>query len=165
MNTLEKTNIKQSNKLGFTKDEGSELAISLKQLLANYQVFYHKLRRFHWNVEGNDFFELHEEFEKEYNTTKTNIDIIAERIRVFGIKPMLSLNDIMESSKIEEPKETLSATSMVTEILKDFEILHENMLEALRVSLDIGDNVTEQILTDFMRHIETRNWMFTSWCK
>ena len=26
-----------------------------------------KLRNFHWNVEGSDFFELHEEFENEYN--------------------------------------------------------------------------------------------------
>ena len=39
-------------------------------------MHYHKLRNFHWNVDGADFFELHQEFEDEYNTVKENIDIL-----------------------------------------------------------------------------------------
>ena len=55
--------------------ETAEIVVSLNTLLANYQVFYNKLRNFHWNIEGPEFFELHEEFENEYNTVKENIDI------------------------------------------------------------------------------------------
>lgn len=59
------------------------LVNKLNALLANYHVFYQKLRNFHWNVKGDDFFDQHEKFEQYYDTTKLNIDVIAERIRVW----------------------------------------------------------------------------------
>ncbi|TXN35216.1 DNA starvation/stationary phase protection protein [Flagellimonas hymeniacidonis] len=156
---------KEFKKLGFTYLETAEIVVHLNTLLANYQVHYNKLRNFHWNVEGPEFFELHEEFENEYNTVKENIDIVAERIRVFGIKPNFTLKKTLELSEIKETERNVSAIEMVREILKDFEILHENMMSALGASLDIGDIATEQILTDFLRALEKRNWMFTSYLK
>ena len=67
--TLTKENIKKPfKKLGFTYLDTAEIVINLKQLLADYQVHYHRLRNFHWNVEGADFFENEKEntFELEY---------------------------------------------------------------------------------------------------
>ncbi len=156
---------KEFKKLGFTYLETAEIVVNLNTLLANYQVFYNKLRNFHWNIEGPEFFELHEEFENEYNTVKKNIDIVAERIRVFGIKPNFTLKKTLELSEIREDGKNLSAIEMVREVLKDFEILHENMMSALGASLDTGDVATEQMLTDFLRALEKRNWMFTSYLK
>ena len=159
-------NRKPFRKLGFTYLETAEIVVALNQLLANYQVQYHKLRNFHWNIEGQDFFELHQEFENEYNSVKSNIDIIAERIRVFGLKPSMSMGEILDLSEIKEVKsDKMSAIGMTTEVLKDFDILHDKMLDVVNAALDAGDNVTEQIVTDFMRNLEKRNWMFTSWCK
>ena len=37
----------------------SNVVASLKQLLADYQVFYTNLRGFHWNIKGHGFFVLH----------------------------------------------------------------------------------------------------------
>lgn len=159
-------NRKPFKKLGFTFLETAEIVVALNQLLANYQVQYHKLRNFHWNIEGRDFFELHQEFQNEYNTVKLNIDIIAERIRVFGLKPSMSMTEILALSEIKEVKtDNMSAIGMTTEVLKDFDILHNKMLDVVNAALDAGDNVTEQIVTDFMRNLEKRNWMFTSWGK
>ncbi|MEO2053263.1 MAG: Dps family protein [Allomuricauda sp.] len=160
-----KTKNKSFKKLGFTYLETAEIVVTLNTLLANYQVFYNKLRNFHWNVEGPDFFELHEAFEDEYNVTKKNIDIVAERIRAFGIKPHFTMTKTMELSQIKEPSKELSALEMVREVLKDFEILHNNMLDGINASLETGDVVTEQILTDFLSYLEKRNWMFTSYLK
>ena len=152
-------------KLGFNYSEKEEISVALIQLLTNYEVQYLKLRNFHWNVEGPDFFELHEEFEKDYNAIKSNIDTIAERMRVFGIKPKLTMEFIMEKSTIKEPKKELSAIDMVREILKDFEILHKNMLDVVNISLKNGDVATEHMITRFIEQLEKRNWMYTSWCK
>ena len=41
----------------------SNVVASLKQLLADYQVFYTNLRGFHWNIKGHGFFVLHGKFE------------------------------------------------------------------------------------------------------
>ncbi len=156
---------KEFKKLGFTYLETAEIVVHLNTLLANYQIHYNKLRNFHWNIEGPEFFELHEEFENEYNTVKKNIDIIAERIRVFGIKPNFTLKKTLKLSQIKETEQNLSAIEMVRQVLQDFEILHENMMSALGASLDTGDIATEQMLTDFLRALEKRNWMFTSYLK
>jgi starvation-inducible DNA-binding protein len=157
---------KPFKKLGFTYLETAEIVVKLNELMANYFVHYNKLRNFHWNVEGQDFFELHQEFENEYNSVKKNIDIIAERIRVFGIKPSMTIPEILEISEIKEVKANqMTPMAMVTDLLKDFDILHHKMLDVINAALETGDNVTEQIVTDFMRGLEKRNWMLTSWCK
>ena len=162
-NTID--NNKTYKKLGFTYLETAEIVVHLNTLLANYQVFYNKLRNYHWNIEGPDFFELHEQFEIEYNTVQKNIDILAERIRVFGIKPNFTLKKTLELSKIEESEEKTAALEMVREVLQDYEVLHNTMISAIGAALDTGDIATEQMLTDFLRNLEKRNWMFTSFLK
>jgi len=162
---LSTNNNKSYKKLGFTYLETAELVINLKRLLANYQVHYHNLRNFHWNVEGPEFFELHEEFENEYNQVQEQIDEIAERIRVFGLKPSMSLRETLQMSDIREAKEGLTALEMVRFVLKDFGIMHQSMLDVINAALENGDTVTEQMITKFMNRLEKRNWMFTAWCK
>lgn len=156
---------KTFKKLGFTYLETAEIVVSLNTLLANYQVFYNKLRNFHWNIEGPDFFELHEEFENEYNTVKENIDVVAERIRVFGVKSNFTFKKTLELSKIKEQEKEISALEMVREVLHDYEILHDSMLDAVNASLETGDVVTENMITGFMSELEKRHWMFTSFLK
>ena len=169
-----KTENKTFKKLGFTYLETAEIVVNLNTLLANYQVFYNKLRNFHWNVEGPEFFELHEEFEKEYNQVQKNIDTIAERIiplvneariPVFGVKPNFTLEKTLELSKIKEDKKNLSAIEMIREILRDYEILHNSMLDGINASLETGDVATERMLTNFIQELEKRNWMLTSYLK
>ena len=156
---------KTFKKLGFTYLETAEIVVSLNTLLANYQVFYNKLRNFHWNIEGPEFFELDEEFENEYKTVKENIDIVAERIRVFGVKSNFSLKKTLELSKIKEQEKNISALEMVREVLHDYEILHDSMLDAVNAALETGDVVTENMLTEFMTALEKRHWMFTAYLK
>ncbi|MEZ5023004.1 MAG: DNA starvation/stationary phase protection protein [Chitinophagales bacterium] len=94
--------MKVYKRLGFTHMETAELVTTLNKLLSNYQVHYQKLRKFHWNVEGQDFFELHEVFEEEYNSVKENIDDVAERIRVFGKFPIATMAGYLNVSEIVE---------------------------------------------------------------
>ncbi|MCX2720385.1 Dps family protein [Lentiprolixibacter aurantiacus] len=165
--TIDKKTIKDKTykKLGFTYLDTADIVVRLKKVLANYQVHYHKLRKYHWNVEGPDFFELHEEFEKDYKDVMQKTDEIAERIRVFGLKPMMNMKDSIELSNIKETKKELSGIAMVREILSDYEIIHDDLLAALKVSLDTGDSATELMLNRFIADLEKRNWMYTSWCK
>ncbi len=152
-------------KLGFTYSETSEIVDVLNNLIANYTVHYHKLRRFHWNVEGPNFFDLHIQFEKEYQKVSETIDIIAERMRVFGVKSNYTLKQLIELSEIKEGDKELTSLQMVEEVLKDFGIIHESLLEAINYALDAGDIATEEILMDLTRDLEKRHWMFTVWTK
>ena len=55
----------------------SNVVASLKQLLADYQVFYTNLRGFHWNIKGHGFFVLHGKFEDMYNNAAEKVDELA----------------------------------------------------------------------------------------
>lgn len=160
-----KTQTKTYKKLGFTYLETAEIVVILNKIIANYIVHYHKLRKFHWNVEGSNFFELHQQFELEYENAKNIIDILAERIRVFGIKVNYTLNQFLELSDIKEDDSELTSLQMVQEVLKDFNIIHDDLLVASNYALNAGDVATEEIIMDIIRDLEKRHWMFTVWTK
>ncbi len=62
------------NSIGLHEGSASQLAEKLNHLLANYQIFYMNVRGYHWNVKGNDFFELHAKFEEFYTDLLTKVD-------------------------------------------------------------------------------------------
>ena len=69
-----------TNAIGLHTASATQLAEHLNILLANYQTFYMNARGYHWNVKGNQFFELHVKFEETYTDLLTKVDEIAERI-------------------------------------------------------------------------------------
>ncbi len=152
-------------KLGYNKSETEKIVKSLNKLLANYHVHYQKLRNFHWNVTGGDFFDLHEKFEELYNESFENIDLIAERIRVFGMTPLSLMKDYLEHSDIKEVGTDLKSAAMVEEVLKDFEILSENMNDCAENVAELGDSATEDMLIAMIKSIELHHWMLTSFLK
>jgi starvation-inducible DNA-binding protein len=154
--------MKTFRKLGFSSVETNEVVAALNILLANYQVHYQKLRDFHWNITGPDFFDLHHQFEVEYNAVKSNIDEIAERIRVFGKTPISTMREYLETSTINEGERGISADQMVAQVLHDFETLMEFMISAIEASNKIGDTSTADMITKMMKRMEKRHWMFTA---
>ena len=52
------------NYLGLDKEKTAKTVSELNILLADYHLYYQKLRNFHWNVIGKNFFDLHEKFEE-----------------------------------------------------------------------------------------------------
>lgn len=158
---------KEANKriyarLGYTKLETAELVDALNKLLANYSVHYQKLRNFHWNVKGADFFDIHENFETQYNAVKVIVDDIAERIRVFGQTPYSTMKEYLQHADIKESGTDLTGLEMVQEILKDYEHLLESMFEIIEITIDIGDSGTEDMIKGFVKGTEKNHWMLTA---
>ncbi|GAB3667421.1 Dps family protein [Echinicola sediminis] len=162
---MQKTEKRIFKKLGYNKEESEKIVGSLNLLLANYHVHYQKLRNFHWNVTGGDFFDLHEKFEELYNEAFENIDLIAERIRVFGMTPLSLIQDYLDHADIKEVGTELSSDNMVREVLSDFEILAENMNDCAENVADLGDSATEDMLIAMIKSIEQHHWMLTSFLK
>ena len=149
-------------KLGWSTEETERIAQVLNDLLANYSVHYQKLRNYHWNVKGSDFFDLHERFEQQYNEARENIDEIAERIRVFSKTPLSTMKDYLETSEIKETGSDLPSDLMVREVLSDFRILLEYMFSVVDVAVDQGDSGTEEMVKKFIHDIEKHHWMLTA---
>jgi starvation-inducible DNA-binding protein len=149
-------------KLGWSSDEIEKISKCLNALLSNYSVHYQKLRNYHWNVKGSDFFDLHEQFELQYNEARDNIDEIAERIRVFGKTPLSTMKDYLDTAEIKETTTDLQSDIMVREVLSDYRILLEYMFTVVDVAVDQGDSGTEEMVKKFIHTIEKHHCMLTS---
>jgi starvation-inducible DNA-binding protein len=149
-------------KLGWTTEETERIAIVLNELLANYSVHYQKLRNYHWNVKGSDFFDLHEQFEQQYEEARENIDVIAERIRVFGKTPLSTMKEYLEIAEIKETGSDLDSEIMVRELLSDYRILLQYMFSVVDVATDQGDSGTEEMIKVFINSIEKHHWMLSA---
>ena len=149
-------------KLGWATDQIDKITQALNALLANYSVHYQKLRNYHWNVKGSDFFDLHENFESQYNQSLLHIDEIAERIRIFGQTPLSTMTDYLLVSKIKETSTSLSSDLMVREILSDFRLLLHYMIEVVEIAGDQHDSGTEDMVKGFIKSIEKHHWMLSA---
>jgi len=151
--------------LGFETKEVDNIVDSLNRLLANYQVHYQKLKNFHWNVEGDRFFEVHEQLELEYDQVKLRIDEIAERVRVFGRKPTSTLKEYLEMSDIQERQEDFPSSQMIGDIIEDMNMLISHLVEAYEAAAEYGDIGTSDMTTRFLKETEQRRWMLSAYNK
>lgn len=154
---------KTHRKLGFTNLESAEVVLNLNQLLSNFQIYFHKLQNFHWNVKGRDFFELHQQFETMYRDTFEKIDEVAERVRVFGKTPTSRIKDNLEKATIKESSTDLSGEFMVRTIVEDMDILLTNMVETTDVASANGDVGTADLMNAYIKELEKDHWMLMSW--
>lgn len=132
----------------------------LTYVLCDAMVLYTKTRKFHWNVSGNSFMELHELFEEHYKVLEKAIDEIAERINKLGTKTPGTMQEFLEMTSLKEsPGRYPSQKEMIRELLKD----HEAVIVQLRQFVDdtdekFGDMGTSDFLTDLLKEHETIAW-------
>ena len=60
--------------LGIKEKDLTEINDLLNHVLADGNVLYIKLRKFHWNLSGDNFMELHQLFEDQYDAIAEAID-------------------------------------------------------------------------------------------
>jgi starvation-inducible DNA-binding protein len=137
----------------------------LNVLLADYHVHYQKLRNFHWNILGKNFFDLHNRFEEMYNETKTKIDEVAERIVTLKYHPISKLSDYIEVSKIKESSPLLSDKEMVLEIISDHKIIIEQLGKIIDRANKASDEGTIEMMGAYIRELEKATWMLNAWSK
>ncbi len=137
----------------------------LNVLLADYHVYYQKLRNFHWNILGKNFFDLHNKFEEMYNDTRLKIDEIAERIVTLKYHPISKLSDYIEVSKIKESSPLLSDYEMVSEIIEDHKIILEQFGKVVDRAEKAKDEGTLDLIGAYIRELEKSTWMLNAWSK
>ncbi len=143
----------------------TELNDSLNALLADYMVFYQKLRNYHWNVAGSEFFKLHEKFEEAYNEASNIVDGLAERILALDGHAYSTLQDFVDNADLNEDPEVPSAEHMVENLVDDIELLNDRVLEAVELAEQHGDRATANLLDDVIDAQEERLWMFKTFLR
>ncbi|MGM0526285.1 MAG: Dps family protein [Pseudomonadota bacterium] len=155
--------MKQLQVIGLDEKKSENLSEKLNELLANYQIFYMNVRGYHWNIKGQQFFELHAKFEETYDDLLMKIDEIAERILTLGQRPMHSYSTYIKTSEIEEVKDVHEGRACVGNILDSYQTVIRLQRDIQRVADDAGDEGTSALMSDYIREQEKTAWMLTSY--
>lgn len=100
----------------------NELITALKAAFSSEYAFYLKAQNFHWNVQGDDFYELHLLFERIYNDVAESIDPFAENIRKLQAFVPATFGSLNALSIVDgEERSPLDCTEMLQELLQDSE--------------------------------------------
>ncbi len=133
----------------------------LSRILADEMVLYIKTRKFHWNVSGQSFMELHKLFQSQYTELEETIDQIAERINKLGGNTIGTMNEFVKITRLKEsPGDYPQQLKMMEELLKD----HETLIIELRndvevINLNSKDIGTVDFMTGLVQQHETTAWI------
>lgn len=137
----------------------------LSQIHADATVFYQKLRAFHWTVTGESFFALHQQFEEMYERWADNIDAVAERQRMIGGTPLLSLSAALQTTKLREVTAVPPAREMVSVVVTDLRYLLDVLKQGVGAAEQGSDRGTANLLDEMRGKEEKALWMFEAWLK
>ncbi|SHI42356.1 Dps family protein [Aquimarina spongiae] len=141
------------------------VVMELNTLLADYHMYYQKLRNFHWNILGKNFFELHQKFEELYIDARAKIDEIAERVLTLRYHPISKYSDYLQIATVKEVSPLKTDQEMVSELIRD----HSKILTQMRVVIshaqNAGDEGTLDMMGGYIRELEKYSWMLSAWNK
>jgi starvation-inducible DNA-binding protein len=140
-----------------------ELITKLNDLLATYQIHYQNLRGLHWNIKGENFFELHVKYEELYIRTQDVIDEIAERLLSLEAHPLHRYADYLEKSALTENNTIADGKGGVDYLVKSQSTLIQLERELLNLTDELNDEGTNALMSDFIREKEKTTWMFKAW--
>jgi starvation-inducible DNA-binding protein len=147
--------------IGITEKNLEKSIAFLSSILADEMTLYVKTRKFHWNVYGQSFMELHKLFENQYKQLEESIDEVAERIGKLGGNTIGTLKEFTEFTRLKEASGMYpSQKEMLKEVLND----HETIIVQLRKDIDLcieenKDAGTADFLTGMMEEHETMAWI------
>lgn len=143
-------------------DKNREAVVKiLNTLLSDEYVLYTKTRKYHWNVDGPYFHDLHKFFESQYEALNEIVDDVAERARALGEESFGTLSEFSKHTRLKErPGENPDSQAMIADLLRD----HQAIIQTLRSDLERcteshGDAGTSDFLTGLMETHEKMAWM------
>ena len=149
--------------IGLNAQKSQQVAESLNQLLANFQVYYQNLRGFHWNVKGNRFFVLHAKFEELYNDAVEKVDELAERILTLGHTPLHSYAAYALVASLKAVENVSDGDACLQAVLNDLAVLIRQEREIIALASEAGDDGTQDLLTPYISQQEKLVWMLCAY--
>ena len=137
----------------------------LKIAFASQYTFAIKAQNFHWNVEGGDFYQLHQLFDTIYTEVYASIDDFAENIRKIKSYVPASLYRFSTLTNIDDEIEVLDPQSMVAELLADAEKMQEIMKVLFTEAEARGEHGLSNFLADRQDAFAKHAWFLRATSK
>ena len=130
-----------------------QLVEALNQHLADTADLYSQNKQAHWNVKGQDFFQLHQLFDQLAEEIQPFIDEIAERVTALGGYATGTVRMAASSSRLPEfPTDCLAGEDVLRVMIERYGAYCGATRDAIDATAEaMGDPTTADLLTDVSR--------------
>lgn len=150
--------------IGLQNENMAGVNVLLSKALGSIYTLGIKTKKYHWNVTGQEFQQLHELFDEQYAMLTEMVDEIAEYIRSYGAMAPGTLDEFKELSIIEEKAGyNPPAFEMVADLVADYEELLRLFREQSQKAVnEYSDIQTEDLYIGFMHQLSKQAWFLRS---
>ena len=125
----------------------SQLGDALRIALADTFCLYLKTHFYHFNVEGEDFYQYHKFFNDLYEELQDAFDAIGEHIRALNEYTPASLSRFTDLTNISDGIMIPSAVEMARNLLED----NNKVIETLKNAYTLAESEGEVGLANFLQ--------------
>jgi starvation-inducible DNA-binding protein len=131
-------------------------------LLADIYTFSLKCQNFHWNVTGNNFYQLHLLFERIYETSFEDVDPIAEHTRGYGYKIPATQKSFQALSSVKELDIIPMPLDMVKILYEDTFVINKDLELAAIEATKFNKQGTLDLITGLIEKYQKIKYLLGS---
>lgn len=130
----------------------------LNQQLADTFDLYSQTKQAHWNVKGQNFYQLHILFDKLAEMVFGNIDTIAERVTQLGGTALGTARMAAAASRLPEYPAIVDGHDTVKALVDRYATLADSTRHAIDASGALGDQDAADIFVQQSRDLDKALW-------
>ena len=132
----------------------ASLVTLLNQQLANISDLYSQIKQAHWNVRGEEFYQLHKLFDDLAEPLPEHIDTIAERAVTLGGLALGTARSAAAASELAEFPLQPGGFEYAKELAERFAKAGNSIREAIDTADDLEDRDTADLFTAISRVLD-----------
>jgi starvation-inducible DNA-binding protein len=140
-------------------EQRNQLVALLNQHLADTLDLYTQAKQAHWNVKGEDFYQLHQLFDEIAAELAGFVDLLAERVTSLGGYATGTARMAAEQTALPEyPSEAIDGMEHVAALVERFGLYTSRIRAGIDDAAKLGDQATADLYTEIARAGDKRLW-------
>ncbi|ACO47144.1 Dps family protein [Deinococcus deserti] len=146
--------------LYLSEEEFATVAETLQRNLATTICLYLKFKKYHWDIRGRFFRDLHPAYDEFILEIFPAIDEQAERLVALGGSPIAAPADLARFSVVQVPTETVrDARTQVADLVEDLSRVGKGFRDDSQTVDEANDPATADMYNGYALIIDKIRWM------
>jgi len=150
---------KFATRIDLPESARDKICVLLNEQLTDSFDLYSHVKQAHWNVKGQEFYQLHKLFDELAGELVEHLDVIAERVTALGGTVLGTVRMAARASRL--PEYTADIVDGMTSV-KALAIRYASLCETTRLGIDRAeqerDMATVDLLSDVSRDLDKALW-------
>ncbi|WP_442877236.1 Dps family protein [Deinococcus sp. YIM 134068] len=143
-----------------SEEEFGTVAETLQRNLATSICLYLKFKKYHWDIRGRFFRDLHLAYDEFIDEMFPSIDEQAERLVALGGSPVAAPSDLDRFSSVKVPTETVrDARTQVADLVEDLTRVSKGYRDDSKTVDDANDPATADLYNGYAATHDKIRWM------